>query len=116
LHGTISNISDAMDPISRTLKVRVVMPNRQHRLKPEMFANLSIARTTAQQFMVPTTAVIHEGTSSYVFLQTAPGKYEQHQVTTGAIHEKTVVVANGLKDGDQVVTRGAALLRAPSGD
>ena len=51
LHGRISNISDAMDPTSRTLKVRVVMPNPRHLLKPEMFATLSIARTTAQQFV-----------------------------------------------------------------
>ena len=69
-----------MDPTTRTVKVRVVVPNRQHRLKPEMFATLSIARTTAQQFVLPTTAVVHEGSSSYVFIQTAPGKYEQHQV------------------------------------
>jgi cobalt-zinc-cadmium efflux system membrane fusion protein len=116
LHGRISNISDAIDPASRTLKVRVVLPNPKHRLKPEMFANLSVARTTAPEFVLPTTAVIHEGSSSYVFLQTAPGRYERHQVTTGALSGKTVVVASGLKDGDQVVTTGAALLRAPSGD
>ena len=116
LHGRISNISDAMDPGSRTLKVRVVVPNPQHRLKPGMFATLSLARTTTQQFIVPTAAVVHEGSSSYVFMPTAPGKYEQHQVTTGTIHDKTVVVTAGLKDGDQIVTAGAALLRPPSGD
>jgi membrane fusion protein, heavy metal efflux system len=116
LHGRISNISDAIDPTSRTLKVRVIVPNPQHRLKPEMFATLSIARTTAQQFIVPTAAVVHEGTSSYVFMPAASGKYEQHQVTTGTVHDKTVVVTAGLKDGDQIVTAGAALLRPPSGD
>ena len=116
LHGKISNISDAIDPTSRTLKVRVVLPNPKHLLKPEMFANLSIARTTAPEFVLPTTAVIHEGSNSYVFLQTTPGKYERHQVITGALSGKTVVVASGLKDGDQVVTTGAALLRAPAGD
>src|ERR1700722_7176304 len=116
LHGRISNISDAMDPSTRTLKVRVVVPNPQHRLKPEMFATLSIARTTAQQFIVPTAAVVHEGSLSYVFMPAASGKYEQHQVTTGTIHDKTVVVTAGLKDGDQIVTAGAALLRPPSGD
>ncbi len=116
LHGRISNISDAVDPSSRTLKVRVVVPNPQHRLKPEMFATLSIARTTAQQFIVPTSAVVHEGSLSYVFMPAAAGKYEQHQVTTGTIHDKTVVVTAGLKDGDQIVTAGAALLRPPSGD
>src|ERR1700678_3128413 len=92
LHGIISNISDALDPTSRTLKVRVVVPNPHHLLKPEMFATISIARTTAQQFIVPTAAVVHEGTLSYVFMPTASGKYEQHQVTTGTIHDKTVVV------------------------
>ena len=116
LHGKISNISDAMDPVSRTLKVRVILPNPHHRLKPEMFANLSVARTTAPEFIVPTSAIIHEGSSSYVFLQAAAGKYERHEVITGALDGKTVVVALGLKDGDQVVTEGAALLRAPSGD
>ncbi len=116
LHGTISNISDTIDPTSRTLKVRVVMANRQHRLKPDMFATLSVARATAPQFILPTSAIIHEGTGSYVFLETTSGKYEQHPVTTGAIRDKTVVVSSGLKDGDRVVTAGAALLRAPTGD
>jgi len=116
LHGRISNISDAIDPTSRTLKVRVVVPNPHHRLKPGMFATLSLARTTTQQFIVPTAAVVHEGTSSYVFMPAASGKYEQHQVTTGTVHDKTVVVTAGLKDGDQIVTAGAALLRPPSGD
>jgi cobalt-zinc-cadmium efflux system membrane fusion protein len=116
LHGRISNISDAMEPSSRTLKVRVVVPNPQHRLKPGMFATLSLARTTTQQFIVPTAAVVHEGSSSYVFMPTAPGKYAPHQVTTGTIRDQTVVVTAGLKDGDQIVTAGAALLRPPSGD
>jgi len=49
-------------------------------------------------------------------MPTASGKYEQHQVTTGTIYDKTVVVTAGLKDGDQIVTAGAALLRPPSGD
>jgi membrane fusion protein, heavy metal efflux system len=116
LHGKISNISDAVDPATRTLKVRVVLPNPKHRLKPDMFANLSIARSTAPEFVLPTTAVIHEGSSSYVFLETSPGKYDRHQVTTAALHGTTVVVTSGLKEGDRVVTTGAALLRAPSGD
>jgi len=96
--------------------VRVVLPNTKHRFKPEMFANLSIARTTAPEFVLPTTAVVHDGSSSYVYIQTSPGKYDRRQVTTGALQGKTVVVTSGLQDGDQIVTAGAALLRAPSGD
>ncbi len=116
VRGKIANISDAMDPATRTLKVRVVLPNPRHRFKPEMFANLSIARTAAPEFVLPTTAVVHDGFSSYVYLQTSPGKYDRRQVTTGALRGKTVVVTSGLQDGDQIVTAGAALLRPPSGD
>jgi cobalt-zinc-cadmium efflux system membrane fusion protein len=114
--GKISNISDTMDPTTRTIKVRVILPNRNHHLKPEMFANLSIARSAAPEFVLPTTAVVHDGFSSYVYLQTSPGKYDRRQVTTGALRGKTVVVTSGLQDGDQIVTAGAALLRPPSGD
>ena len=115
-HGVISNISDAIDPTSRTLKIRVVLPNPGHRLKPDMFATLSIARGTSQVFVLPTTAVVHEGSSTFVFLESDPGKYERRQVAVGAIHDQTVVITDGLKSADRVVTTGAALLRAPSGD
>jgi cobalt-zinc-cadmium efflux system membrane fusion protein len=115
-HGVISNIADAIDPASRTLRVRVVLPNAGHRLKPEMFATLSIERGTSQVFVLPTTAVVHEGSSTFVFLEADPGKYERRQVTLGPIHDQTVVITDGLKNEDRVVTTGAALLRAPSGD
>jgi membrane fusion protein, heavy metal efflux system len=115
-HGLVSNISDAIDPVSRTLKVRVVLPNPGHRLKPEMFATLTIARGTSQVFVLPATAVVHEGPSTFVFLEASPGKYERRQVTVGTTQDQTVVISEGLKDQDRVVTSGAALLRAPSGD
>ena len=115
-HGVISNISDTIDPTSRTLKVRVVLPNAGHRLKPEMFATLSVVRGTSQAFVLPTTAVVHEGSSTFVFLESDPGKFERRQVAVGATHDQTVVVTDGLKNADRVVTTGAALLRAPSGD
>ena len=115
-HGVISNISDAIDPASRTLKVRVVLQNPGHRLKPEMFATLSIARGTSQAFVLPATAIVHEGSSTFVFLESAPGKYERRPVTVGSTRDQTVVITDGLKNEDRVVTTGAALLRAPSGD
>jgi membrane fusion protein, heavy metal efflux system len=114
--GVISNISDAIDPTTRTLKVRVVLANPGHRLKPEMFATISIVRSTGQAFVLPSTAVVHEGSSSYVFIETSPEKYDQHVVSTGAVHDQTVVVTTGVKDGDRIVTTGAALLRTPAGD
>ena len=42
LHGTVDNISDAVDPVTLTLKVRVVLPNPGHRLKPDMYATMNL--------------------------------------------------------------------------
>lgn len=114
-HGTITNVSDAIDPTSLTLKARVVLKNPGHRFKPLMYASFSIQRSSEQAFVIPQKAVIHQGATSFVFVESAPGKYEKRTVTTGAAQGQNVVVSSGLKDGDKIVTTGAALLRAPAG-
>ena len=115
LHGTVGNISDAVDPTSLTLKVRVVLPNPQHRLKPSMYANLALTGTRQDLIQVPATAVIQNGTDIFVFVETAPGKYERRNVTLAGTGTETDDVAQGLNDGDQVVSQGAELLRESEG-
>ncbi|HVJ07083.1 MAG TPA: efflux RND transporter periplasmic adaptor subunit [Acidisarcina sp.] len=116
VHGKIANVSDAIDPTSLTLKVRVVLNNPNHRYKPLMYATITIDRSTSTAYVIPATAVIHEGAASYVFVQQSPGKYEKRIVSTAQSHGDTIAVTSGLHDGDSVVTTGAALLRAPAGD
>ncbi|MGA8530397.1 MAG: efflux RND transporter periplasmic adaptor subunit [Acidobacteriaceae bacterium] len=111
LHGTVANISDAVDPTSLTLKVRVVLPNLQHRLKPDMYANMTLTGSTQNVIEVPATAVIQNGHETFVFVQTAPGKYERRNVTLADTGTETDDVAQGLNDGDTVVSQGAELLR-----
>lgn len=115
LHGAIANISDAVDPVSLTLKVRVVLPNPGYRLKPAMYANMTITSREREVIVVPSTAVIQNGESTFVFVETAPGKYERRNVTLGETHTNTDEVAQGLNDGEQVVSTGAELLRASEG-
>ncbi|MGA7523091.1 MAG: efflux RND transporter periplasmic adaptor subunit [Acidobacteriaceae bacterium] len=111
LHGAVANISDAVDPVSLTLKVRVVLPNPQYRLKPDMFANMTLTGTERNVIEVPATAVIRNGHDTFVFLETAPGKYERRNVTLANTGTDTDDVAQGLNDGDSVVSQGAELLR-----
>jgi cobalt-zinc-cadmium efflux system membrane fusion protein len=115
LHGNVSNISDAVDPVSLTLKVRVVLPNPGYRLKPAMYANMTITSRERQVIVVPATAVIQNGVSTFVFVETAPGKYERRNVTLGDTHPDSDEILQGLNDGDRVVSTGAELLRASEG-
>jgi membrane fusion protein, heavy metal efflux system len=115
LHGAISNISDAVDPVSLTLKVRVALPNPGYRLKPSMYANITVTSQQHDVIVVPSTAVIQNGQSVFVFVKTAPGKYERRDVTLGTTTAATDEVVQGLNDGDHVVTTGAELLRESEG-
>lgn len=115
LHGTIDNISDAVDPVSLTLKVRVVLPNPGHRLKPQMYANMTVTGKKRDVIVVPATAVIQNGHATFVFVETQPGKYQRRDVTLGTTHTDSDEVASGLNDGDKVVTTGAELLREAEG-
>lgn len=120
LTGKIANISDALDPNTHTLKLRVVLDNPQHLLKPEMFATIRVSEGVKRAFLLPESAVLHEGEKTSVFVETAGGKYDQRSVTVGRSLDrggtKVAEVLSGLNDGDKVVTTGSALLRPVTGD
>lgn len=111
-HGTVDNISDAVDPTTLTLKVRVVLPNPQHKLKPQMYATIAVTNQKGEAIVVPSTAVVENGKEAFVFVETSPGKYERRVVVLSATHDTTDEVSQGLEDGDKVVSTGAELLRA----
>lgn len=120
LTGTIANISDALDPATHTLKLRVVLANKGHLLKPDMFATIRIEGAARRAYILPETAVLHEGEKTSVFLLNSQGKFDQHPVQVGRTIDKAgvrqVEILEGLKDGDKVVTVGGALLRPVTGD
>jgi membrane fusion protein, heavy metal efflux system len=111
LHGIIDNISDAVDPTTLTLKVRVVLPNPEHKLKPQMYATIAVTNQKGSAIVVPSTAVIQNGKAAFVFVESSPGKYLRRDVTLGAVHDTTDEIIHGLEDGDKVVSTGAELLR-----
>jgi cobalt-zinc-cadmium efflux system membrane fusion protein len=110
-HGKIDNISDAVDPATLTLKVRVVLPNPGHKLKPQMYATIAVTNQKGTAVVVPSTAVIQNGKDTFVFVETTPGKYTRRNVVLGTVHDTTDEITQGLEDGDKVVSTGAELLR-----
>jgi cobalt-zinc-cadmium efflux system membrane fusion protein len=109
-HGRIDNISDAVDPMTLTLKVRVVLANPAHKLKPQMYATIAVTNSKGTAIVVPSTAVIQNGKDTFVFVESA-GKYARRNVTLGTVHDTTDEITQGLEDGDKIVSTGAELLR-----
>ena len=107
--GRIDSVSGALDPVTRTLKVRVALPNPGDKLKPEMFAAIHVDAGTHSAIVVPVSAVIHEGQNTVVFIENN-GKPEQKTVTTGRAVDGKVEIVSGLAEGQNVAENGAELL------
>lgn len=111
--GQISYVSAFLDPASRTAKVRCVVPNRDGRLKLEMFADVVIpAAATRRALAVAEEAVQEMDGGSVVFLQRDAEHYEKRVVRTGERAEGMVEVLQGVKAGEKVVTRGSFYLKS----
>ena len=112
-HGRITALGSALDTTTRTLKVRVVLANPGTRLKPDMFAVIRVVRAVRSSVVVPEAAVLREGSSAYVYLQTSPGHFARRAVTLGRDTDRhELEVISGLAPGDTIVVEGAELLRA----
>jgi len=107
--GRVDSLFGAIDPATRTLKLRIALNNSNQRLKPEMFATIHVKVGSHKGTVVPTTAIIHEGQTTSVFVETG-GKPEQRNVTTGQAVDGEVEIVSGLQPGLRVAADGAELL------
>jgi len=110
-HGRVMRIADTVVPETRTIKVRAEMENPQGRFRPEMFGSIRHTEGVRSMPVVPVAAVVQGEGHSSVFVEQAPGRFRQTEVTLDQRSGDTVAVAAGLKAGDRVVVDGAMLLR-----
>ena len=109
--GTISAILPATATDSRTVQVRVELPNPDGNLRPGMTAQVSLAQTSGQAVLqVPTEALIRTGKRVLVMLAEEGGRYRPVEVEVGAENQDQTVILGGLQEGQQVVASGQFLL------
>ena len=111
--GRVTYVASMLDKDSRTTPARIEVPNKDGRLKPEMFASATIetGQARAPALSVPSGAVMLLQGQPTVFLAENGGN-EPRPVETGEKSGGRTVVTSGLKAGDQVVAEGAYALKA----
>ena len=114
LQGTVEWIAREVDPHSRTVPVRIVIPNADGRLKPGMFATawIETGAQGEQVVAVPATALQRMDNQWVVFLPKGEGRFEVRPVERGRDLGDEVAILSGLKPGERVVNEGAFVLRA----
>jgi RND family efflux transporter MFP subunit len=109
--GRISFLGSAVDPQTRSVTARAMIENPGN-LRPGMFARGQIQTGIGQLAVtVPESAVLDDGAAKIVFVAKG-GRYERREVEPGNINDGRVEIKSGLKQGETVVTEGAAALRA----
>ncbi|WP_263411269.1 efflux RND transporter periplasmic adaptor subunit [Terriglobus tenax] len=107
LHGRLSYVAPIVDPATRTVQVRMDVPNPDGQLKPDELANMTFTGHSDRKLTVPNTAVVREENKDHVFIQIGPQKYILREVTLGEEENDRRVVLNGVTQAERIVTDGA---------
>jgi RND family efflux transporter MFP subunit len=107
----ISFINPTVDPETRTVRVRCLVPNPGGLLKPEMFAHVDIGAATPQpEPVVPTGAIFTQGEESFVFVEEAPKQFRLRPVKAGRAVDGYTMIESGLKADERVAAGGVLLI------
>ena len=109
--GRVARLADVVDPQTRTVKVHAELLNPHGRFRPEMFGSIHHIESTRTMAVIPSAAVVHSGDRTIVFIERAPGHFEERVVTLGKPSGTDVRVLSGVAPGDSVVVDGVMLLQ-----
>lgn len=114
--GKIGFIYPALTTATRTVKVRVELPNEEGLLKPGMYGSvtLKVLEDKGMRLAVPDSAVIDSGIRQIVLLKRGEGRYEPRIVKLGPLADGYYEVLEGLNTGDEVVIYSNFLIDAES--
>ena len=113
--GTVSVVYPHLMKETRTVRVRIELPNPDLALLPDMYADVAIETgTDAPVVAVPESAVIDSGSRQVVILDRGDGRFEPREVKLGRKGDGYVEVMSGLQDSETIVVNGNFLIDAES--
>lgn len=108
----VTRVGASVDPRTRTVRVRVDLPNKDRALRAGSFVRGTIEVSLPRSaLLVPRDAVQRAQEHDLVFVRTAPGQYDPLSVKVGARTGREVEILGGLEPGSDVVTTGAFVLK-----
>ncbi len=112
--GKVTFLDPAINPETRTLKVRIDLDNERGLLKPEMFVKVKLRSRKLRALAVPEGAVIFSGDRSLVWVASGPGAFVPKNITVGHKGDGYYEVVSGLVGGESVAASGGFLLDGES--
>ncbi len=107
IEGRLSYLSPTVNPQTRTVRVRMDVPNPERDLKPAMLASMLIQGPPQRRLTIDAAAIVREDNRDFVFVRTAGDAWRLTPVQLGDEAQGRRVVLSGLRDADAVVLDGA---------
>ena len=112
--GKVSYLYPALNEVSRTLQVRIELPNKSKQLRPGMYANVAFTGQIHEALSVPTESIIATGKRNIVIVKEGglkkSGGYRPVELTTGQERDSFTEALSGVSEGEEVVVSGQFLI------
>jgi len=112
--GRVAYVYPTLDQTARTVRARIEVPNADGRLKPGMYATVTITTPARRALSVPTSAVLDTGERTLVFMDMGGGQFMPMDVVTGRTWGAYTEILVGLERGQRVVTSAQYLFDSES--
>lgn len=112
--GRVTYIYPMVTQETRTVRVRLSLPNPQGLLKPNMLATVTLQEPRSNALLVPADAVVDTGTQQLVFLAEGDGRFSPREVRIGRRAEGKAEVLSGVSEGDEVAASATFFLDSES--
>jgi cobalt-zinc-cadmium efflux system membrane fusion protein len=110
--GKVGHVGDVVDGNTRTVKIRCTIDNRDHRLKPQMFAKVEVRSVAGRKHItIPAKAVLNEGDRALVVLAMPGNAFRMQRIDVGPDVDGRISVLGGLSPGSTIVTNGAIFMK-----
>jgi membrane fusion protein, heavy metal efflux system len=109
--GEIDKVMNVLDPTSKVMKVRVVLPNPEYLLKPEMYASIRVTEKENKECLsVPSSAVIFDHSQNFVLVYHSRSDVTITPIQVISIDGDKTFISGGVHEGEQLIASQAILI------
>ncbi|WP_235906388.1 efflux RND transporter periplasmic adaptor subunit [Ginsengibacter hankyongi] len=110
-YGKVDQINSVLDPMSKAMKIKIVLPNTNMLLKPEMFTSIMLAKAESQKALeIPSTAIISDGGKNYVVTYKDRYHVRAQEVNILKVSGTKTYITGGINEGDLVISKNQILI------
>lgn len=109
--GRVVSIDTRVDPASRTVTVRALLPNDEGRLRPGMFLTVTLLKEDVATLMVPEQSIVPDRSKQFVLVVGPDNVVERREIRSGRRRPGEVEILEGLEPGERVITEGTQKAR-----